>query len=199
MKMLNRLMTLALLISQPGLAMTPSGVRSGGLPSTLPVDSRCSLSAGGQVIDYGNLSRWQLQDATGSANTLTPGKRTLMVSVVCPYTQAMRLTLRGESAANGNLRYGERGNMRIALRDAQLDGQSVQFATTTVDGTLNGAPAATLALQPGQTFTAMTAGGVAKGRSLTLRLEIEPVLPEAEARTSMRRISEAQLTLDLGN
>jgi hypothetical protein len=150
------------------------------------------------VVDYGTLSRWQLQDTTGDVGALTPGKRTLMVNVVCPYTQVMRLTLRGVAAANGSLRYGDRGSLRVQLLEAQLDGQSVQFATTTFDGVLNGSPASTLTLQPGQTFAVITTGALAQGRSLTFRLEIEPVLPEEEARVSSRRISETLLTLELG-
>lgn len=200
MKTLLTLTTLilALLNSQKTVAASPENDRPIDPPSILPVDSHCSLSAGGAVVDYGALSRWQLQDATGGVGSLTPGKRTLRVNVVCPYTQGMRLTLRGESASNGNLRYGDRGYMHIQLLDAQLDGETVQVATTTFDGVLSGSPASALTLQPGQTFAAITKGALAKGRSLTLSMEIEPILPEEETRVSSRRVSETQLTLELG-
>lgn len=174
MKPFSILVTLALfgLTSQPTLSAPLQQEQSIGPP---PVDSRCSLSAGGRVIDYGILSRGQLQDATTGANALTPGKRTVMVNVVCPYTQPMRLTLRREPATNGNLSYGDRAYVRVRLQDALLDGQSIQIASSAPDGTLSSSPASTLELQPGQTFAAVADGTPAKGRSLTLHLEIEPI------------------------
>lgn len=163
----------------------------------LPVDTRCNVSLGSSVVDYGVLSRWQLQDAAGDRNSVTPGKRTLMLSVACPYSQKMRLILRGERAVSGDLRYGERGSMTVKLLDAQLDGQSVQIVGTTPDGAINGAATDSRLLQPGQTFAVSAKGQLAKGKVLTAHLEIEPILSKAEARVSSRQTSEANLTVEL--
>lgn len=190
-------LALTLLNSQAVLSATPLNDSSIGMPNIISVDSRCNLSLENAVVDYGTMSRGQLQEVASITRALSPGKRILMVNAVCPYTQAMYLTLRGEAAANGNLRYGDRGHMHVHLMDAQLDGQMVQVATTTFDGVLNAQPSSTLTLQPGHTFAAVIGGGVAKGRSLILRLEIEPILPENEARVSSSRVSEAKLTLNL--
>jgi hypothetical protein len=197
MRTLAILVTLIGLASQPAKAIQPMHDLSIGPPGFTAMDSRCSLSAGGATVDYGVMSRWELQDATGESNALTPGKRTVTVTVVCPYVQPMRLSLRGEAAANGNLRYGDKGHLRLHLREAELDGRSVQVATTTSNGVLNASPTSTLVLAPGQTFAAASGGAVASGRTLTLRLDLEPILPEGEARVSAQRISEAQLTLEL--
>ncbi|AHG19499.2 hypothetical protein Z042_07640 [Chania multitudinisentens RB-25] len=159
------------------------------MPSGLPVDSRCTLSVSTPVIDYGNQSRWQLQDTTGGQ--VTPGKRTLMLSVVCPYTQPLKLALRSD------LRYGARGNINVSLSEAQLDGQSVQLASTTPEGVLNGVPANSLRLQPGSHFAAVQNGRLARGKSLTLRIEIEPLLAERDTRVSAHQSNEATLTMEL--
>ncbi|UUW17347.1 fimbrial protein [Serratia ureilytica] len=188
-------LALGLALSQPAEAISAlHGTTTDN--AILPIDTRCSVSAGAPVIDYGTQSRWQLQDVAGGQK-VTPGKRMLMVSVVCPHTQTMRLTLRGDRAGNGDLRYGDRGSVSLRLLEAQLDGQNVQVAATTPDGMLSGAPESSLLLQPGNSLVATLNGQPAKGKSFTARIELEPVMPESAARVSARQISESNLTLEL--
>jgi hypothetical protein len=187
---------LALFLPTHAFAASPGIIESGS--GILPIDKRCSLSAGVTVIDYGTQSRWQLQEA-GNGQNVSPGKRTLMVSVVCPYTQTMRLRLIGDKAANGNLRYGERGNLSLRLVEAQLDSQDVQLATTTPDGIMNGTSGSARLLQPSVGVAATRNGQLAKGKNFTVRIEMEPMMPESAARVTTRQISEANLTLELIN
>jgi hypothetical protein len=196
MKTLFKTVVLGLALSQSAEAISALHGTTADRASILPIDTRCSLSAGAPVIDYGTQSRWQLQDVDGGQK-VTPGKRMLMVSVVCPYSQILRLTVRGDRATNGDLRYGSRGSASLRLLDAQLDGQSVQVATTTPDGVLSGAPVSSLLLQPGNSIAATHNGQLAKGKSFTVRIELEPVMPESAARVSAREISESHLTLEL--
>lgn len=161
-----------------------------------PPDNRCSLSAGAPVIDYGEQSRWQLQEIH-AGQSVSPGKRTVTVNAICPYSQSMRMRLNGDKAANGNLRYGEQGNVSLRFVEAQLDGQDVQLVTTTPDGVLNGAPGSNLLWQPGVSVAATRNGQLIKGKSFTARIEIEPMMPESAARVSARQVSEANLTLEL--
>lgn len=191
-------LVLGLALSQSAEAISSLHGTHADVPSIMPIDTRCSLSAGAPVIDYGTQSRWQLQDADGSQK-VTPGTRTLTLSVVCPYSQSMRLTLRGDRAANGDLRYGERGSVTVRLLDMQLDGQNVQVARTTPDGMINGAAESSLLLQPGNSFAATHNGLPIKGKSFTAHIELEPVMPESAARVSARQTSESQLTLELMN
>lgn len=186
-------MTLLLL----ALTSFSAGARAAGQditpdrPSGLPGDNRCTLSVSTPVIDYGNQSRWQLQDA--ARGQVTPGKRTLILSVVCPYTQPIRLAQRSD------LRYGSQGNINVNLSEAQLDGQSIQLANTTPDGILNDAPVENLRLHPGSRFAAVQNGRLATGKSLTLRMEIEPVLTDRDTRVSAHQNNEGTLTLELIN
>lgn len=166
---------------------------------SLPVDSRCSLSTGGGMIDYGNQSRWQLQEASTGGNSLTPGKRTLTLSVVCPYTQLLRLILRGDRAENGDLRYGDRGSIVVRLFDTQLDGQSVQIMNVTPSGGVNGTATNSHLLKPGETIAATLNGQLIKGKVFTARLEIEPIMTKEEARVAVSTRKESFLTLELVN
>jgi len=166
---------------------------------SLPVDAGCRLSTGGGMIDYGNQSRWQLQAASSGGNTLTPGKRTITLSVVCPYTQPLRLSMHGDRAANGALRYGYRGSTIVRLFDMQLDGQSVQIMNVTPSGAINGTATDTYLLKPGETVAATLNGRLARGKVLTARLEIEPIMTNEEARVTMGTIKESLLTLELVN
>lgn len=180
-----------LLLSQSAAAVSSVMGEPALQPPPLPMDSSCSLSIGGGLVDYGRQSRWQMQSASTGGNALTPGKRMLMLSVVCPYTQQMRLALRGD------LRYGQRGTTVVRLFDMQLDGHSVQVANTTPVGAFSGTPADSLLLQVGQTVAAVQNGQLAKGKVLSARLEIEPTLPESEARVAASQISESMLTFEL--
>lgn len=187
--MLNRFFALLLWLG------IPNG--QSALATPLPVDARCSVSLGSGVVDYGTLSRWQLQGSVAGSHALTLGKRTLLLSVVCPYTQTFRLTLRGERAASGDLRYGERGSLSIRLSDVQLDGQNVQVVDSSPRGVINGTANVARQLQPGQTFAPSMNGRLAEGKALTARIEIEPLMPEAEARVGALQISEARFKLEL--
>ncbi|MHA7848002.1 DUF1120 domain-containing protein [Serratia sp. D1N4] len=196
MRILPTTVLFALAFSPLAGANTPFSSGFADSPSDMMPDSRCNLSLGAPVIDYGNQTRWQLNESSSGRNHVTPGKRTIMVNVVCPYTQAIRLTLRGAQAANGDLRYGEQGSVRIHLSDAQLDGQSVSVAHITPSGVLSGSQSS-LQLKPDQSFAATVNGQLTKGKTLTVRLDIEPELQTKDAQVSSLQVNESNLRLEL--
>ncbi|MBC3252464.1 fimbrial protein [Serratia fonticola] len=159
------------------------------MPSGLPVDSRCVLSVSTPVIDYGKRSRWQLQDA--SAGQVSPGKRTLTLSVVCPYTQPIKLALLSD------LRYGMQGHINVNLSEPELDGQRIQLASLTPDGNATTSAVDNLRLHLGSRFAAVQNDRLATGKQLTLRVDIEPLLAERDARVFVAQSNEATLTLEL--
>ncbi|NMY30664.1 hypothetical protein HBR94_03995 [Pseudomonas sp. WS 5412] len=166
---------------------------------TLPVDSRCNLSVGSSVVDYGSRSRAQLQRSVLTPGDLAFEKRTITLNVTCPYTQPIRLTLRGERSKNGTTRFGDHGGVAIRLFDAQMDGQSVLLTKSKTEGVSRAGVADSLMLQPGDTFSGFTEGSWAEGKAFTVNLEIEPALPEEETRVSAMRTSKATITMDLVN
>lgn len=161
---------------------------------TLPADTRCSLSVNNPVVDYGIMSRWQLEDmGTGS---VSPGTRSLTVSVVCPYARTMSLRVEGEGS-EGGLRYGEHGSTRLRLLNAQLDGNGVELRTVTPAGVITESGGYRLALNAGQRLAPVMHERLVEGKTLTARLEIQPVLTEGDARVSSRQHSETIVTLIL--
>lgn len=162
-----------------------------------PADTRCSVSLGSHTVDYGALSRWQLRDSEAGSRHVTFGKRTLMLSVICPSSQPLVLRLNGERSAKGDLRYGERGWLAIRVLEANLDGKSVQVVSSRPDGVIEGAASDSLTLQPGQVFAPGVNGQVAKGQSFTARVEIEPMLSAEAARVGSLTTSEARFNLQL--
>lgn len=165
--------------------------------SALPTDNRCLVSANAAVIDYGTQSRWQLQDIGGQK--VTPGKRILMLSIVCPYTQVPRVIVRGESARNGDVRYGERGSIRLRICDVQLDGKPLPVAMITPDGAPIGQAEPCLTLKPGNRFAPASDGQAAQGKQLTAKIEIMPVLDEEDARNPARQTRTAGFSLELSD
>ena len=176
--------------------MADSEIPGAGIQPALPADTRCSLSAGAPVIDYGSQSRGQLQ-VGDNPQALSLGKRTLMVNIGCPFPQNMRLALRGAQGVNGDLLHGDRGSVNVLVLDAQVDGQAVLLSRTTPDGVLQGGAETGLRLQPGNNFAATQNGHFVQGKSFTARIEIEPVFPESATRVSARQTSESLLILEL--
>lgn len=162
-----------------------------------PVDARCTLSLGNGTIDYGSLTRAQLQDVTGAHKAVTPGKRTILLTVVCPYTQSMQLVFRGDQTPRGYFRYGEHGSLRVRLAGIRMDGRAVQAVSTTPDGGVNGEVTEAEYLKVGQTISPSTNGKLARGKVLTARLEVEPILPEKAALVSHEKTSEANVSIEL--
>ncbi|ECM4408805.1 hypothetical protein RU30_25640 [Salmonella enterica subsp. enterica serovar Give] len=116
--------------------------------------------------------------------------------MVCPYSRTMSLRVEGEGR-EGGLRYGEHGTTRLRLLDAQVDGNAVELRTVTPGGIITESGGYMQALNVGQRLAPVIRGRLAEGRTLTVRLEIQPVLQEVEARVSSRRRSETMLTLIL--
>lgn len=183
---------LALLMGVTGTSaaapVMPSGL------GAIPPDTRCRLSVSNPVVDYGIMSRWQLEDI--GAGSMSPGTRSLTVSVVCPYPRTMSLRVEGESSERG-LRYGKHGSTRLHLRDAHLDGHAVELRSVTSAGVITEGGGHMLALTAGQRVAPVIQGTLAEGKTLTARLELQPVLTEDDARVSSRQRSETMLTLTL--
>lgn len=166
----------------------------------MPVpDPHCQLSTSNSSVDYGLQSRWQMQDVEGRSQSVTPGKRQLSVTVVCPFTQNMRLKVMGDRTVRGGFRYGEKGELQVRIISAQLDGERVPVALTTSAGALMSAPQEALALLPNQTFSAVKGNHAAQGKAFNVRLEIQPVLTDQDARTSSRQANESSLSFEFAD
>lgn len=185
----------AMAFSLSAAASAPSGSPLNG-SIAMPGDTRCDLIVSTPVIDFGTQSRWQLQAVAGERQ-VSPGKRTLSFSALCPFTHRMAIAVSGARAQDGYFRYGDQGSLRIRLFDAQVNGQSAELALLTPAGAINGDAAAAVSLQPGSRIAVVRNGQIVNGKSFTARLEIEPVMPESAARVSSRQSNESGFTFEL--
>lgn len=187
------MMIVSLVFSGFAVAEPQSSLFSG---AAVPGDTRCDLSVSSPVIDFGTQSRWQLQAVAGG-QLVSPGKRTLSLSALCPFTHRMAMAAVGARAPDGYFRYGDKGSIRIRLFDVQVNGQNAELATLNAAGAINSDSAASLSLQPGSRFAAVRNGQLLSGKSLTARMEIEAVIPESAARVSSRQLSESGIIFEL--
>lgn len=179
------------------IATGSAGAAGFGVMPELPVESRCTLWVSSPVVDYGQLSRWQLQEMPGGKVTL--GRRSVTLSVACPYTQTIKLLVQGDASEHGGLRYGRHGYTRFRLLDAQLDGNPVELRPLSQAGLPMDTHGQVLPLAAGQRITPVVQGRLAEGKAFMARLEIQPVMTEDEARAPSRQRSESTLTLTLVN
>lgn len=191
MKIFNGTWVLPLLTIASGLSAAEPGL---GTPQQVP-DNRCTLSVSSPFVDYGVMSRWQLQDLPNGQ--VTPGTRSTMLNVVCPHPRPIKLLVQGEANETGHLRYGEHGHTEFRLLNVMLDGNAVELRPLSPDGSLAEANGEALPLSVNQQLVAVSAGQVAKGKMLSARLEIQPVLGEDNVRVSSTQRSGSQLILTL--
>lgn len=190
MKTKKLLPMMALLVNMPA---TADSLHTFTPRSTLPIDPRCNVAISHENIDFGTLTKGELmRDGKG----YSPGKRTLMLSVTCPAPRVMRMVVQGDGAADGSLRYGSQGKLKLHLSNARLDGQAINLKEIT----LNDQPTrAELTLKSGTRFEVSDNGLPLRGKSFTARLEVEPELPDAATRVRTLTTSEARLSLRLIN
>ncbi|MXP57132.1 hypothetical protein [Pantoea sp. Taur] len=188
MKSLLSLLALSVMLIKPLHAAAPEVPQQ-----IMPIDPRCSVSVGNSNIDYGRQSRGQLQY---NGSTYTPGKRVMSLSVVCPFAQPIKMVIQGDRAADGSLRYGDKGRLKVKISDARLDGQPVQLSDIS-DG--KKAPQSELVLKADSRFAASANGLPLSGKSFSARLELEPELSMDAATVSNSTLFESRFSLDMIN
>lgn len=129
----------------------------------------CQLALSQPRVDYGVLRQGQVFD--GHANPQSLGKRTVLLNVVCIDPIPMALRFSGAPGGAQGFRFGGAGAVALSVRDAHLDGRSVDLVAE------DSAPAeASERLVPGQVLIARAAGVPVTGRRLSVQLEIDPSL-----------------------
>jgi len=162
----------------------------------LLIDRQCSINVNMPVIDYGVQSRWQLEESVGGKK-VSLGKRNFILNVICPYSQTMSMIIRGASGHNGQLRYGENGFTSLRVMDVQLDGQTVELSSITPEGIIKDGVQKRIDLKPDTKIMITQNNQPIKGKVLTARFEIEPILAEKDARVSGAVQSESRLSFEL--
>ncbi|CCG88530.1 hypothetical protein EPIR_3167 [Erwinia piriflorinigrans CFBP 5888] len=156
----------------------------------------CVIRTVREVIDYGVLSRWQLQE-TSRAGELTPGARTLPVTVACPYAQSFRLRIDGTSSVAGQVRYGRSGWLKLQASNLRVDGMFSGMTVASPDKGSRSVSVGNAALEDGSVIIPNNGGQAVTGRTVTFDLVIEPRLAEKDNRVTVPLESEAGLRITL--
>lgn len=191
----------ALLLSAVMMSgLSGSAVARPGIPAIPDApDARCTLSAGSGEVNYGPLSRGQLTPLPGRQSLLTPGARSLVLTVTCPDTRELMLTMQGIPSAKGGgqLRYGDNGVILLSMTDASVDGEPVQLRTLDRTGGTGTRSAGSVSLMPGVSVVPVRQGKPVRGSVLTARLEMTPGLSDSSTRVAAPSTSDARFILEL--
>lgn len=192
---MNIIIMLLLLLSGTATAAVESGF--GDAEPPMQTDrSRCVISAGGSMVDYGVMSRWQLQE-TGRGGELTPGVRTIPVTVACAFTQDFRLRIAGHSSMAGQVRYGNSAWLKLRVSNLRVDGRSTGIVVTSPDEGAREVASGSSAVSDGSLFSPFSDGQRVTGRTVTFDLKLEPRLSEQDSRVGAPTESEAGLRITL--
>lgn len=150
------------------LALAPmvlSGFTS--LAWALPDDCQFNLSQ--SVLDYGLMNRAIRPDSAPERNL---GERRLSLSLSCSTPLDMSLFYRAMAATSERFHFAERGSYQIRIRDAVLDGQSVDIGLIAGVGQAPAITASSLIWRPEHGIVPVLAGMPLPGRSFSAQLEL---------------------------
>jgi hypothetical protein len=177
-------------------AMAAEAGFSAGNGSIQEDRSQCMIRAGREVVDYGVLSRWQLQE-TSRAGELTPGARSLPVTIACPYAQNFRISINGTSNVGRLVRYGRSGWLKLQATNLRVDGMPTGMTVESPDEGSRAVTSGTAALEDGSVIIPRNGGQIVTGRTVTFDLVLEPRLAEHASRVTAPLESEAGLRITL--
>ncbi len=156
----------------------------------------CVIHVAREEIEYGVMTNWQLQK-TDKPGVLTPGERTVPVTVTCAHSQPFNLRLSGERNARGQLRYGRYGWMRVQITNLHLDGKSVSFALRGGQGDNRQLVFGSAVLHEDSIITPWMDGHAARGRTMAFEIVLEPRVAEGNSSVSAPDVSEGSIRLTL--
>ncbi|MCK7177122.1 hypothetical protein L8P05_24765 [Enterobacter cloacae] len=119
------------------------------------------------------------------------------MNLSCPYNRAMTFAIKGPKSLSGELLYGRTGHVRLTLTDGRLDGKDILFYRHGNNEVLGVKGADSIRVRPGDVVTVVENGAAVHGKSLTVRMEVMPVMAERDARVTSELTSEGELHIEL--
>ncbi|QFG32167.1 DUF1120 domain-containing protein [Pseudomonas umsongensis] len=150
------------------LTLTPLAL-SGFTPLVLASNDDCQFNLSQPVLDYGLMNRAIRPD---SAPQRQLGMRQLSLTLSCTQPIDMSLFYRAMAATAERFHFAERGSYQVRIRDAVLDGQSVEIGLVAGAGQPPSKTASTLIWRPEHGVVPVQAGVPVQGRSFSAQLEL---------------------------
>jgi len=139
----------------------------------------CQLNLSQTHMDFGLMNR---AVALVPAPERLLGERQLSLTLNCPQPIDMSVFYRGLGAGPGRFRFTERGSYGLQVRDAVLDGQTVELGLIAGPGQAPSVVAGHLNWQPDHGVVPMRGGVAVTGRNLSLQLQASAWANEDAAR-----------------
>lgn len=153
------------------LALTSSGFT----PLALALPDDCQLNLSQPDLDYGLMNRAIRPDSAPERNL---GERQLSLSLSCSKPVDMSLFYRAMAATAERFHFADRGSYQVRIRDAVLDGQSVEIGLIAGVGQPPVVTASNLIWPPEHGVIPVQAGVPMQGRSFSAQLEVNAWVQE---------------------
>jgi len=141
----------------------------GFAPLTWASVEDCQFNLSQPVLDYGLMNRAIRPDSAPERNL---GERQLSLTLNCSNPIDMSLFYRAMAATANRFHFAERGTYQLRIRDAVLDGQSVDIGLIAGVGQAPAHTASNLIWRPDHGVVAVKAGVPVQGRSFSAQLEV---------------------------
>ncbi|WP_131107890.1 DUF1120 domain-containing protein [Pseudomonas sp. Sample_10] len=128
----------------------------------------CQLNLSQPVVDYGLMNRAIRADSVSERNL---GERRSSLTLTCSKPTDMSLFYRAMAATSNRFHFAERGTYQLHIRDAVLDGQSVELGLIAAAGQAPAQTAAQLAWRPEHGVVPVQGGVPIQGRTFSAQLE----------------------------
>ena len=129
----------------------------------------CQFSLSQPLLDYGLMNR-AIQPNGGQERNL--GVRNLSLSLSCAQPTDVSLFYRAMAATAERFHFADRGSYQVRIRDAVLDGHSVDIGLIAGPGQPPTETASTVIWRPGHGVVAVQAGAPSQGRTFSAQLEV---------------------------
>jgi hypothetical protein len=129
----------------------------------------CQLNLSQPVLDYGLMNRAIRADSTAERNL---GERRLSLNLSCSSSTDMSLFYRAMAVTANRFHFAERGSYQMRIRDAVLDGQSVELGLIAAAGQTPALIASDVIWRPEYGVVPVQAGVPLRGRNFSAQLEL---------------------------
>jgi hypothetical protein len=129
----------------------------------------CQFNLSQPVLDYGLMNRAIRADSTPERHL---GERRSSLTLTCSKPTDMTLFYRAMAATASRFHFAERGTYQVRIRNAVLDGNSVELGLITAVGQLPGHTATELVWRPEHGVVPVQGGIALQGRTFSAQLEV---------------------------
>ena len=154
-----------------------------GIPTVAQADDgECEMMSAVKTVDYGRYRKEDMRKGSAEHvgkvyNGYASVTREFQVSVMCPDSRKMRISITGAARENLAYRFTDSGAMKIAFKDGRVDGSAVQLAAVDIGSVAVQGGAAQITLPPEKALAAVN-GTEVVGEQFTATMMVTTYLSD---------------------